>query len=406
MAWKDELRRVTIGGRQLIGASFRGVPFLVEAEERSGGRATVTKHFPFIDLPHVEDLGRAPNTFSLEAYVLGGDYLTQRDALLAALQDSEGPGLLVHHSYGSLQVICTGVRVRSTQRSGGSASFAIEFAQTDEAPAQPAITPDPAALLDDSATAASEASGIDFAARYDDEEPNWTFIELAEVITAATDALEELLGPAMATEEALADLRTQLGTLSNDAVALARRPVELAAAVAETMLFFDDARLLPRLLRAYDFTPPERPDPEATGTRAKQAVNHDELLALLRRGMAIQGARLAPLYEYDSHEAALEIRDQLAEQLDEQLEVVGDDGFPPLQQLRADLIRSVPGEDSRLERLVEYTPPATVPSLVLAHRLYGPDDVEARELDLVARNHVQHPAYVPGGEPLEVLSGG
>jgi prophage DNA circulation protein len=40
---------------------------------------------------------------------------------------------------------------------------------------------------------------------------------------------------------------------------------------------------------------------------------------------------------------------------------------------------------------------------VLAHRLYG--DLAA-ETDLVARNRIPNPAFVPGGHPLEVLSRG
>ncbi len=64
-------------------------------------------------------------------------------------------------------------------------------------------------------------------------------------------------------------------------------------------------------------------------------------------------------------------------------------------------MRAVPGEASDLPRLLRYVPPATVPSLVLAHRLYG--DV-ALEADLVARNRVARPGFMLGGQALEVLS--
>jgi prophage DNA circulation protein len=152
----------------------------------------------------------------------------------------------------------------------------------------------------------------------------------------------------------------------------------------------------------YDFEPPARPEGE-TATRARQAENYDVMLAFIRRGVVIQAARLAPLAEFDSYEAAVAVRDAVADALDDEMEVVGDAGFTALQQLRADLVRAVPGDESDLAHLVKYTPPASVPSLVLAHRLYGALE---REQDLIDRNHVQNPAFVLGGQELEVLSGG
>jgi len=286
------------------------------------------------------------------------------------------------------------------------ATMALEFAETDVEPASPTVAPDPATLLDESATAAATASGVAFVAQYDDEVPSWALTELGEVLEALTASMDELLSPVMSTAQQLAEFRVLLAELAADAVSLVHSPQDAADRLLDVLLFLADGAVLDRLLQVYDFTPPARPDPEASGTRARQAVNYDELLALVRRGVAIQAARLAPLRTYDSYQAALQVRERVAEQLDEQLEVASDEVYPALQQLRADLVRGVPGEESQLAQLVEYTPPASVPSLVLAHRLYGPVGLEARELDLLARNHVQHPAFVRGGEPLEVLSSG
>jgi hypothetical protein len=72
-----------------------------------------------------------------------------------------------------------------------------------------------------------------------------------------------------------------------------------------------------------------------------------------------------------------------------------------LQQVRADLSASVPGSPNTLPQLVGFTPSVTVPALVLSQRLYG--NVAFVD-DLIARNGVQHPGFVPGGVTLEVLS--
>jgi prophage DNA circulation protein len=105
--------------------------------------------------------------------------------------------------------------------------------------------------------------------------------------------------------------------------------------------------------------------------------------------------------EFDSYDEAVAARDEITDLLDEQADEAADDTYPALMQLRADLVKAVPGEGADLPRLLAYTPPATVPSLVLAHRLYG--DV-TKELEVVARNKVRHPGFVTGGRELEVVS--
>jgi hypothetical protein len=92
VTWREDLRRVVIGGRSLIGASFRGVPFFVGESERAGGRRAVGHEFPFRDDPFVRGPRPPAREFRIDGYVLGDDYLTQRDALLAALEDESGPG--------------------------------------------------------------------------------------------------------------------------------------------------------------------------------------------------------------------------------------------------------------------------------------------------------------------------
>lgn len=403
MAWRDQLGKVDFGGRQLIGASFRGVTFFVESSERQGGRRTVTKEFPLRDNPHTEDLGRAARRYPVEGYVLGDDYLAKRDALLAALEDTAGPGQLLHPSYGVLQVICTSCRVRESQREGGFAAFGIEFTETEAQPPSPSAAPDAAELLSASADAAALASGVDFVALYDVEgSPPWALDGLAGVLSSASAAMDALLAPVLEGADAVATLKGQLEDLSERASALVRRPQEAVDTLAAALVGLTAAALFPRLVQLYDFTPPARPAPD-TSTRVKEGENYDQVLALIRRGVAIQAARLLPGQTFDSYEAAVVARDSVAEMLDEQMGVAGDDAYPALQQLRADVVRAVPGENSDLARLVTYTPPATVPSLVLAYQLYGSLELE---LDVVARNHVQNPTFVLGGRPLEVLSGG
>jgi len=52
---------------------------------------------------------------------------------------------------------------------------------------------------------------------------------------------------------------------------------------------------------------------------------------------------------------------------------------------------------------VPYSPPVTLPALVIAQTLYG-DGSEADQI--VTKNSVRHPGFVSGGQTLRVLSNG
>ena len=69
-------------------ASFRDVRFYVDVAELAGGRKTVQHEYPLRDDAYVEDLGRRGRAFSIDGYVIGPEYFTQRDALLKALEQS------------------------------------------------------------------------------------------------------------------------------------------------------------------------------------------------------------------------------------------------------------------------------------------------------------------------------
>ena len=117
MSWRD----------RLAPASFRGVPFYVESSDYTTGRRTVEHEYPFKDdAPFTEDMGRSSRSISVDGYVLGEDYFTERDALLDALETS-GPGELIHPYLGTINVAVGTVRVRESSKDGGIAFFNIDF---------------------------------------------------------------------------------------------------------------------------------------------------------------------------------------------------------------------------------------------------------------------------------------
>lgn len=416
MTWREDLRRVTVdsrivdgravGGRQLIGASFRGAPFFVDVAERGGGRRTVVHEFPLRDDPFVEDLGRRARTFRVDGYVVGDDYLAQRDALLAALEDEAGAGALVHPYYGDKRVICMSVSVRESRAEGGMATFAIEFAETPNQAPVPAEVVDAAEQVAATADNANAAVDAELVERYDTQNlPAFALESAQEALIKASVALDEKLAPVVSATQELAELTSQLFQVTSTAAALVRAPADaigdFRAAIAGLV---ETAAASPRavmdaLIDAYlvDLGVLVQ---ATTATRARARENQVALIGALRRVMAIGAARLAPRVAYESIDEALAARDQVAELLEEQAAEAGDTAYPALVDLRSQVLRAVPG-DRTFASVVTVTRRVPVPSLLLAYQLHGHVDLEA---DILARNGIRHPGFVAGD--IKALSDG
>ncbi len=79
MGWRENLRK----------GSFRGIPFFVDSSSAGFGRRNVLHEYPLRDTPYAEDLGRAQKEFTVEATVIGDDYLRKRDALIFTDRSAE-----------------------------------------------------------------------------------------------------------------------------------------------------------------------------------------------------------------------------------------------------------------------------------------------------------------------------
>jgi prophage DNA circulation protein len=404
VSWREDLRRVNVDGRQLIGASFRGVAFLVDSTERGGGRRAVVHEFPLRDDPFVEDLGRRARTFRVDGYVLGDDYLTQRDALLAALEDTDGPGELVHPYYGVRRAICTTVSTRETRSEGGIAMFAIEFSETPTQAPVPVEVVDGAEQVSDGADIAIAATKAELVEKYDPEGMPSFALESAETaLTSASAGIASSLGPVISATQELAVLTGQVALLTAEASSLVRQPDAILDAFHAVILGLVDTILtapgavMDALIDAYSVDL-GTPVVAITATRATELANQAALTGALRRVIAIEAARIAPTVPYESIEDATTARDQVAEMLEEQAAGAGDTAYPALVDLRSKLLAAVPGENA-FARIVTVTRNVPIPSLLLAYQLYG--DVD-NELDIVARNSIRNPGFIAGD--LKVLS--
>jgi prophage DNA circulation protein len=381
MAWQEKIQK----------GSFRGVPFTVSDSAGEAGRRVVLHEYPFRDKPYPEDLGKsAQGGFTIECYVAGPDYMDQRDALIDALNQS-GPGILVHPFHGrkSVQVISAPYRESTSEQ--GAARFTIKFVEAGENE-NPTSRINTASTLSLKSDAALSTMLDDFVANFNTAGKPQFVANAANAITF--DGFDQI--------SKLASFQGSFAGI--DIGALIQNPASLGSMIISQINAIEGVTDLRRivgfgkgLLSVFGSTP----------SRQAQKQNQSSLVGLFQQTAAVELANKlvtadqpdAPL-QLDNREDAIEYRDEVIEYLDGFADEVSDPVFEAHQQLRVAVIQDVNTRLAQLPAVVQFIPNETTPALVLAHRLYGD---ATKENDIVARNHIAHSGFVPGGRPVEYL---
>lgn len=432
-------------------ASFRGVSFHVSAHDAEMGRRNAYHEYPLRDLPYAEDLGRRGRRFRVEALVIGDFYLSRRDRLLQALE-AGGPGQLVHPWLGRRVVAVDSVRLVESSDLGGSAQFSIEFVETDAnqfptaekswaseivgwinaalATAETAFTEiwsvveDGSQVMDAALNLVGGAAGI----------LNGAMTTIHQTLTSATrwsavareiQALDDHAMTLIQTPQELAGQITGIVTglggacdWSQGRYSPARQQVQSAPtarpATASRRAEEDEAvdnlidtgqQSLARALHDLQAWPATLAEVTgASAARAQEAANQAVLGRLLTQAALCEESRLALARRFDSFDAAQAYRDGLAGRLDTAALAADSDALmEALTGLRIAVVQTLTARAASLARIVRYTPPGTLPALVLAWQLY--DDAR-QDRDLIRRNRglIRHPGFVLGGVAIEVLN--
>ncbi|MDP2375306.1 DNA circularization protein [Reyranella sp.] len=398
MGWRDRLQP----------ASFRGVAFKVDGHDHDFGRRVAVHEYPGRDKAWAEDLGKAPGRYRLDAYVLGPDYDQARDALIAAC-NAEGPAELVVPWLGARWVSCTRSAVREDSRTGGQASFTLEFVE-DGGNVAPSVTAATQSVARDLAAATTAQAADDFAADFTVAgQPGFVLDQALTLNADLADQVEALTNRLAPIGQPLDALRRQLATFRSSSLALAGVPADLAgralALVRQVRLVATTpAAALQALRPLLAFGSTLATAAGVTPARVRQQANQTAFLAMVRAGAAAETVAAVAGLTFDSYDAAAATRDDLAEVIDGLALAAADAGadaaWAQLVSLRQGLVADVTARGGSLARLYAYTPPAVAPALVIAHRLYGD---AARDAELVARNAIAHPGFVPAVRALEVL---
>lgn len=408
MGWRQNLRP----------ASFRGVGFVVENRDISGGRRLAIHEYPRRDEPYPEDMGRKRHTFSVTAFQLGRDYQSSRDSLRDALE-KEGPGEYVDPWGQKHRVVVASWSFSERLREGGYVSWRITFEESGEKP-EHSSAEDTSAKLKTTALAAKLAVLQRAIARWDKAARDVMtqagayldpLLQRAGIITQGIQTVQGILGmpgailshlyqagllvtgiaglaDLIATPSALFGLFDSL--ISRSVAASSDEPIDQAWYALRLALSSGDPA---HITGDQSFTTLKERLSNASPVARVLAETQTEF-ALLEAAQAVADA------DFDTAEDALAIRDELCAGLTAVMQDAPDELYAALSDVRSAITADVRTRAADLATLKIYTPQATMPALLLAYKVYG---TAANEDAILRRNRVTHPGFVPGGSPVTII---
>ncbi|EAA2619409.1 DNA circularization protein [Salmonella enterica] len=432
---------------RLRDASFRGVPFSVEDDESTFGRRVQVHEYPNRDKPWTEDLGRATRRLTINAYLVGDDYADRRDRLIGAIETA-GPGTLVHPQYGEMQGSIDGqVRITHSSTEGRMCRVSFQFVESGEL-SFPVAGMATAKRLETSGGLFDDAIDSMFStfslSGISDFIQNDVIADAASMLGDVADAfrmvdsgvsaamrllqgdLSVILMPPSAASDfvnalqkawrsgdrlrgSTSDLVTMIKTMSGitldpglsprgtwptDSGSAAKQKMQrnmIAAAIRTTAIS--------TAVHAVTTLKQPRDVPGARGVNQPAGTGRDsDIINVMHPaldGVQTVGNGSSP----PNYEDLKAIRTALNAAIDqEQLRIRDDVLFRQISVMRTDLNRDISARLAQVERTALRTPDDVLPALVLAATWY---DDAGRESDILTRNPVPHPGFVPV-EPLRV----
>lgn len=384
----------------LWSASFKGVPFYTEKTEQSGGRRLAVHTFPFRDDPFVEDMGEAPATFSVSAYV-ASDLADVEAGAFAAVLAADGPGVLVLPTHGPTTVRCQTFRREASKDKHGFIAFELSFVREGSAIAiasAPFLGQLVFAAVDVLAAAAVALFGrTTRVAGYADF-----------VAEGASAAVQETAGAidvirTSTTNDATvsADVRDIVTDVVVNAPTMINRLTGVDASAADQII--TAARTLSGGMTAeaavssfaamFDAYPPDAVPAVETINQAAAREARSSVARIARIAALCAYAEAMARREFKTRPEGITARADVVELFDVEIGRSDDaDTAVALQNTRGAIVAYLSRTITTLAPIVTVEAPRNMPALWWAHRLYG-DPLRATEL--VERNGVRHPQFMP-----------
>lgn len=418
---------MSVLSEQLQPASFRGVPFEVEASGITVGRRTVVHEYPQRDRPYVEDMGRATRNITLQCFVVGSDYLEQAQALMHELEEP-GPGTLIHPWLGEMEVTITSVSELLFDQGLGVASVTITATEAGDLEF-PAVTADEDTEALEAADAVEKSAVDKFCEDFDlstindwvDSALEGSLLDALNFVSAGDlgKLFDYAEGVANLADKAMALLSTDpkiFATRLAGALGLSRWATTVSAwrGVAKSLKNLCKHDKLKARTKAYAERKGE-PMSDVTRQVMKSQAAIETLVRQLLIAQMVGVSTLvatskdvsSPDGEEDmrtttrSYDEIVELRDELCQVLDDELLMEeSDEMYQTLDEARTAIFDVLTHKADALQHVVIVKPDDVFPAVVLAYDYH--DDAD-RDLEIARRNSVEHEGFCPASE-LRVLS--
>lgn len=387
--------------------SFRNVPFNLESTTFEGGRRVVVHEYPFKEINYSEDLGRRRREYSFEAFVNGENYESARDQLIAACENVDGEGLLVHPYFGTKKVVCTGMSVRESKSELGIAFFSLSFVEVGER-LNPSSATDTASKLKSTVEELQSISSAAFEKIYSvANAPSFVTDSAEEKIQAFTDVVNAQAKKINGVTEKLADYTYQIRNMQADVRDIAQTPSRVAENFVTTLNNFlailpgGSLQMKSALKGVSEYGVDFDTSNSLTSSRLAESENSRALRDLSFELVVGLLASEATDRTYSSYQDAETDRDQVLDLIDTILNrTLDDDVYLGFYRLKHEVVKAIPNPDKDLPRIVTVEFTAQLPSLVLAYDLYEELSLES---DLIKRNGVANPGFMPANKEIKAL---
>jgi prophage DNA circulation protein len=415
--------------------SFNGAAFFTSQTSDAFGRRGVHHEFPYKDKGMWDDLGAKDAQYQLELYVTNessGGFAGARDALKSALEAGEGE--LVHPWLGRHKVVCIDFTVAHSEEELGVARFSATFIEAESTAKKPEVNPvagllgSASAALDKLASFAASGFSLDGVLSFVTDVTGGALSGLVGMVqngVAFVDKAVSTLAPFVDIAMKAYNLVGVVTGLNFSLGGFLKDRLSLVTSKFDSMLPRDLTREIVGIISlsgpaaggvtsAYDFlsslsdsaegmTAWASPPMAATATSVERINQNLTALGVLFQGAAaIESIKLIPYLEFDHLGQATQVKEDILRRFNDLAGKVDYDLYRDLMAISAAAMEIISLKAPNLARLGHRTLKTNLPSVVVAYDIYGDID---KEPDLVARNNIIHPGWLPAGVPLEHLIG-
>ncbi|MBF0168800.1 MAG: DNA circularization N-terminal domain-containing protein [Alphaproteobacteria bacterium] len=387
-------------------ASLAGIKIEVPTRSMSGGRQLHVHEFVQSEEPYIEDLGGKANKFSLDAVLIGADYKTRLDQLLAACA-KPGPLEFIDPWGLTIRVHVESWEQTISQKELGKAVLRLSLVK-DGTGAQPSVVTD-TSYVTRQASGTAATSVIEWFADSFSVENNPAALS-ADPVAAIGNLVSKLSTMARygtAPAQSISAALSQAASLQAGAFGLLRTPTSLGGQaqglISQVLGLVSTGapRYQASRYLANSYGDDLEIIPATTATHRAEIANRGALVNLVRGLALTEQAKASADVSWMVREDAEAARAELSMGLENLASIAPDTTYVTLTDLRTAVVTDITARALDLSRLSTFTPQAHMPALLVAHKLYGD---ASREGEIVGRNRPMMPGYLSAGQPLTVMA--